>query len=97
MIHFTRIYRMRNEIVHDAITDSNYEQIASNLKYYLTFILNGIIDYLYNSTNSQSIEDYFIINEIHLGNIEREGFPLDKLLEIDASINFVIFFILLEL
>lgn len=89
-IHFTRIYRLRNEIIHDAATDTNNEQIASHLRYYLTFILNEIIDFLTRQTaSSLSIEDYFIANEIKLGSIEHNGFLLKDLLNVECSIDFI--------
>src|SRR5690606_19587984 len=83
IIHFTRVYRLRNEIIHDAATNTNNESIASNLRYYLTFILNGVIDYLSSAQNDDaSIEDYFTINEIHLGNINYNGWKLEDLLNV---------------
>ncbi|MCX2430808.1 hypothetical protein [Pedobacter sp. GR22-10] len=89
-IHFTRIYRLRNEIIHDAATDTNNEQIASNLRYYLTFILNELIDFLVGASDPDtSIEDYFIMNEIKIGNIEFGGFLLTDLLEVNCSIDFI--------
>lgn len=89
-IHFSRIYRLRNEIIHDAATNTNNEQIASNLRYYLTFILNELIDFLSKSQDEKlSIENYFILNEIKLGNIEQNGFLLNDLLNVDCSINFI--------
>ena len=89
-IHFTRIYRLRNEIIHDAATDTNNEQISSNLRYYLTFILNELIDFLSKVTDKEtSIEDYFILNEIKIGNIAQNGYLLNDLLEVDCSIGFI--------
>ncbi len=89
-IHFTRIYRLRNEIIHDAATNTNNEHIASNLRYYLTFILNELIDYFSrNNTLPISIEDYFVLNEIELGNIEHSGYLLGQLLNVDCSIDFI--------
>ncbi|MRG47692.1 hypothetical protein GFS24_21390 [Chitinophaga sp. SYP-B3965] len=89
-IHFTRIYRLRNEIIHDAATNTNNEQIASNLRYYLTFILNELIDFLFKpDTKEKSIEDYFILNEIKIGNIEHNGYLLNDLLTVDCSIGFI--------
>ena len=89
-IHFTRIYRLRNEIIHDAATDTNNEQISSNLRYYLTFILNELIDFLSKVTDKEtSIEDYFILNEIKIGNIGHNGYLLNDLLEVDCSIGFI--------
>ncbi|HCD9235898.1 TPA: hypothetical protein NEG48_002910 [Elizabethkingia anophelis] len=88
--HFIRIYRLRNEIIHDAATNTNNELIASNLRYYLTFILNEIIDYLYNEVGEKpSIEKYFIKNEIKIGNLNHEKFPLDKMIDSDCSIEFI--------
>ena len=89
-IHFTRIYRLRNEIIHDAATDTNNEQIASNLRYYLTFILNEIIDFLSkNSKKEISVEDYFILNEIQIGDIAQNGYLLRNLLDVDCSLDFI--------
>ncbi|MEY3499407.1 MAG: hypothetical protein RL308_1076 [Bacteroidota bacterium] len=89
-IHFTRIYRLRNEIIHDAATDTNNEQIASNLRYYLTFILNELIDFLSKQQKKNlSIEDYFILNEIKLGNIAQQGYLVNDLLNVDCSIDFI--------
>lgn len=90
IIHFTRIYRLRNEIIHDAATNTNNESIASNLRYYLTFILNGVIEYLSSSENDNaSIEDYFTINEILLGNIAHKKWKLDDLLDVSTPIDFI--------
>lgn len=90
LIHLTRIYRLRNEIIHDAATNTNNESIASNLRYYLTFILNGVIDYLSKSDKDQNnIEDYFTINEIYLGNVAHNQWKLEDLLNITTSIDFI--------
>lgn len=89
-MHFTRIYRLRNEIIHDAATDTNNEQIASHLRYYLTYILNELIDYLSNNVADElSIENYFILNEIRLGNIAQQGYLVKDLLNVDCSIDFL--------
>lgn len=89
-VHFTRIYRLRNEIIHDAATNTNNEQIASNLRYYLTFILNEIINFLFeNCEKDISLEDFFILNEIKLGNIELNGFQLDQLLDVNCTLDFI--------
>lgn len=89
-IHFTRIYRLRNEIIHDAATNTNNEHIASNLRYYLTFILNEVIVFLSDANDKEvSIEDYFILNEIKIGTIEQNGYLLNDLLDVDCSIDFM--------
>lgn len=90
-IHFTRIYRLRNEIIHDAAMNTNNQLIVSNLRYYLTFILNEMIDYLSNAdmNGCSSIEDYFISNELKLGNIQHQGYRLIDLLDVDCVIDFI--------
>lgn len=90
-IHFTRIYRLRNEIIHDAALNTNNQLIVSNLRYYLTFILNEVIDHLSKATTngSTSIEDYFIGNELKLGNIEHKGFTLIDFLDVECAIDFI--------
>ncbi|WP_212006045.1 hypothetical protein [Chitinophaga sp. HK235] len=85
--HLTRCYRIRNEIVHDAAIHLNIESITGNLKYYLTFILNGLISYLDNTpvdinmNGYLSIEDYFILQEIRYNSLENCKFKLEDLLE----------------
>ncbi len=90
-IHFIRIYRLRNEIIHDAATNTNNELIASNLRYYLTFILNELIDYLHNRMGERlSIEKYLIDNEIKMGNYNHEKYPLDRMIDAECSIDFIL-------
>lgn len=89
-IHFTRIYRLRNEIIHDAATNTNNELITSNLRYYLTFILNELIAFFAQPhTKDISIEDFFIGNELKIGNIKQGGYMLSDLLSIDCTIDFI--------
>lgn len=90
-MHFTRIYRLRNEIIHDAATNTKNGQITSNLRYYLTFILNELIDYLSKpGQKEKSIETYFTLNEIRLGNIKNNNYLLADLLTVDCSIGFIL-------
>ena len=43
--HISRIYRLRNELVHEAALKQDIENVASNLRFYLVFVLNQMIDY----------------------------------------------------
>lgn len=85
--HLTRAYRIRNEIVHDAAIHLNIESITGNLKYYLTYILNGLIDYLDNATfdinmdGFISIDDYFLLQEIKYNSLNKAGFKLQVLMD----------------
>lgn len=72
--HLTRCYRIRNEIVHDAALHLNIELITGNLKYYLTFVLNALLEYFnntpkdFNVDGEISINDFFILNTIKYNN-----------------------------
>jgi hypothetical protein len=85
--HLTRCYRIRNEIVHDAAIHLNIESITGNLKYYLTYILNGLLDYLDNTASDinmdgmVTITDYFLLQEIKYNSLKASGFDLNRLME----------------
>jgi len=61
--HLTRIYRLRNEIVHEAAVDMNIEMIASNLKYYLLFSIERMIWAVHENEFISSVDDIFIYFE----------------------------------
>lgn len=48
--HISRIYRLRNELVHEAALKQDIENVASNLRFYLVFVLNQMIDYFSDKT-----------------------------------------------
>lgn len=85
--HLTRCYRIRNEIVHDAAIHLNIESITGNLKYYLTYILNGLLDYLdqtssdINMDGMVTITDYFLLQEIKYNSLKTSDFDLKRLME----------------
>ena len=43
--HISRIYHLRNELVHEAAINHNIEGVATNLRSYLVFMLNLLLDY----------------------------------------------------
>lgn len=43
--HLSRIYHLRNELIHEAGINQNIEDLTSNLMYYLIFLLNQMIGY----------------------------------------------------
>lgn len=50
--HISRIYRLRNELVHEAALKQDIENVASNLRFYLVFVLNQMIDYFSDKTTN---------------------------------------------
>ena len=95
MWNLTRIYRLRNEIVHDAASKPNISIITSHLRYYLTFILNSIIDFIIENQNNYSqedrlkIEDYFILKSLEHDSMQAEGVDFNKLLKVKNPLDFV--------
>lgn len=71
-----RLYRIRNEIVHNAAIKNNIHVNISHMKYYLSFVLNSILDFMANSSldvdgdNKITIDDFFIAQDIMLGSIK---------------------------
>ena len=62
--HITRIYSMRNALIHEAGINQDIENITSNLRYYLVFLLDQMIYYfsdtnLTNSITQASLDDFF--------------------------------------
>ncbi|NML36775.1 hypothetical protein HHL17_06150 [Chitinophaga sp. G-6-1-13] len=74
--NFTRLYRIRNEIVHNAAIKNGIYVHISHIKYYLTFILNSVLDYMAemgvdtDNDGKITIEDFFIAQEIILGSLK---------------------------
>ncbi len=44
--HISRIYRLRNELVHEAAVEQDISQITSNLRFYLVYVMNQMIGYV---------------------------------------------------
>lgn len=71
-----RLYRIRNEIVHNAAIKNGIYSNISHMKYYLTFILNSILDFMskdaidLDNDGKITIEDYFIAQDIMYGSLK---------------------------
>ena len=84
--NISRIYRIRNEIVHNAATKSNISANVSHIKYYLTFILNSMLDFLseyavdVNNDGKVTIEDYLISQDIMFGALK--GSTIEKYIQV---------------
>jgi hypothetical protein len=60
--HIVRIYRLRNELVHEAAIKQDIMNVTSNLRFYLTFVLNQLIGFSVEEsrkTNEVSMERFF--------------------------------------
>jgi hypothetical protein len=81
--NLTRLYRVRNEIVHNAAIKSDIESLVSHLKFYLLFTTCSLIDFFadkaedYNYDGKISLEDYFEIREMRFDNLTHEKNKID--------------------
>ncbi|MDJ1498811.1 hypothetical protein QNI19_38130 [Cytophagaceae bacterium DM2B3-1] len=86
-LNITRLYRIRNEIVHNAAIKNEIYVHISHLKYYLTFILNSILEFMADNSvdldndGKITIDDYFIAQDIILGALK--GNKLKEFLKIN--------------
>ena len=84
--HFTRIYRIRNKIVHDAAKNINILIITANLKYYLAYSLNLVINSFQENKSLKSIQEIFVLSEVNYSELI-ESNDLDSLKLLDSKLN----------
>lgn len=65
--HITRIYRLRNELIHEAAIKQDIANVTSNLRSYLIFILNQLIFHFsasnYYDMKSREMTQFFLMYE----------------------------------
>lgn len=88
-LHLSRMYRIRNTIIHNAAINLDIASTAANLKYYLTFILCYTITELTENREIRSTEDYFVTQEIMYNSLLSQKFPSNKLFEIKTHFEFI--------
>lgn len=90
-----RMYRVRNQLVHEAAIMENIENISGSLRYYLTFILNKMIDFFSDcnekpmKTNLVTMDDFFFHQELVWANIEESKLDFSKLVHVPHSVEFI--------
>jgi len=94
-----RMYRVRNQIVHNAISDVSKDDIfelTAHLKYYVTFVINGLLDFLLeypidtNDDKSIGIDDYFNIMALKIdGLISNKTTTNVKLITLNSPIEYL--------
>lgn len=93
--HLIRIYRVRNELIHDAAIIENIENLTGNLRYFLSFILNKVIEYFDECSpkpeNSRPItmDDFFHYQEMIWQSIVDEEYDAKKMLEIPFEFDYL--------
>lgn len=94
--NLTRIYRIRNEIVHNAAIKEDIAVLTSHLRYYLTFIINSLIDFFVNhpqdinNDEDVNIDDYFLLQDLKLSSLENSDIEFKDLIAIDNPMELII-------
>jgi len=91
--NISRIYHLRNELIHEAALKQNIENVTSSLRYYLLFVLNQLIKYfseLPNNQNEKKINIDDMLSEFKLWrkHIEKD-WSLDVLLAVPIDIDLI--------
>ncbi|WP_156109130.1 hypothetical protein [Hymenobacter sp. APR13] len=91
--HLVRMYRIRNEIVHDAKSSYQLEGIYTNLRYYLTFILSKCVEFFSDCHHKPVIqdkigfEDFFSYQRSILKSLKKEEYDVTKCISVPHSVN----------
>lgn len=85
--HLVRLYRVRNEIIHEAKYNFNNEGLTSHLKYYLVTTLSILIGYFAEHTNDEkvSIEGFYSLQKLKLDYQNKMGYLLNDILNSDED------------
>ncbi len=93
--HLVRMYRVRNQLVHEAAIMENIENISGSLRYYLTFILNKMIDFYSDcrekpiKSNLVTMSDFFTHQELVWTNIQEKDLDFYELISVPHSVEFI--------
>lgn len=87
--HITRIYRLRNELIHEAAIKQDIVNVTSNLRSYLIFVLNQLI-FHFSSSNydmkSREMMQFFLTYESVLKIISKYS-DINKIVQIPLENN----------
>jgi hypothetical protein len=93
--HLTRMYRIRNQLVHEAAILENIENITGNLRYYLIFTLNKCIDFFSDcqpkpvKDSKIIMNDFFLHQELVWENIKNNKWSFNELMKVPHSVTFI--------
>lgn len=85
--HLIRMYRLRNELVHEAAIKQNIQNVTSNLRYYLVFTINHLVDWLLDAEENKretGIEEMFYHYEILRKSIFKD-FDFDRIMSVKLN------------
>lgn len=89
--HLSRIYRLRNELIHEAAIKQDIANVTSNLRSYLVYVLNQLIDF-FNNTNdictAREMEQFFWSYENKLAAVVKSD-SIDVVMAIPIAVGYV--------
>ncbi|UYZ58233.1 hypothetical protein [Hymenobacter latericus] len=94
--HIVRMYRIRNEIVHDARSSYQLDTIYANLRYYLTFILSKCVEFFSDcqpkpiELHKISIDDFFSYQESILKSLKKHEYGVATCVCVPHSVDLFI-------
>ena len=68
--HLTRIYRVRNELVHEGKTKMDVKLMAGHLRHYLLFTIEQLTNEISENETVDKIDDAFVYFEILMERIK---------------------------
>ena len=90
--HLIRIYRLRNELVHEAAIKQDIASVTSNVRYYLVFVLNRLIDFLQKggvSPDEKEMFHFFWVYDSVLKTIERTNYDIEQIMAVPLEGNYI--------
>lgn len=89
--HLIRMYRLRNELVHEAAIKQDIQNVTSNLRYYLVFTINQLVEWLLDADRNQrktGLEEMFYHYEMLRKKIFRD-FNFDDMMAVKLSDGYI--------
>jgi len=89
--HLTRIYRLRNEIVHEAAVNirTDIYTLTSNLKHYLLISLDTMLESLADNYGVNDINSFLIYQEAIYQNIEKTNPDLERIISLNVNTKLI--------
>ena len=89
--HLIRIYHHRNLLIHEAAINQEIDDLTSNLRYYLVFLLEQMVRYFLstkqqNNSKQKGIEDFFYEYKMMYDYISTD-WSLEKILSVPVFLN----------
>lgn len=88
--HLVRIYRVRNEIIHEAAIKPNIESLTSDIRHFLAYIIDSILHFFIDPIQAHidsklTLDDYFTIKQIAYSDMINNPKKIEKIINLENS------------